>query len=97
MNQSDQISTNNTPPPPRTSIGIKLPLIMIGLMLFAFLVYTYISIQISQGSRTNNIKEELQAETSDNVKIIQSILKEFLIWFSSRNHFIQSKHYMAAI
>ena len=78
MNQLDQSPTNNTesPPPPRTSIGVKLPLIMIGLMLFAFMVYTYISIQISQGSRTDNIREELQAETSDNVKIIQNTLNE---------------------
>ena len=78
MNQLDQSPTSNieSPPPPRTSIGVKLPLIMIGLMLFAFLVYTYISIQISQGSRTDNIKEELQAETSDTVKIIESTLKE---------------------
>ena len=78
MNQIDQPSTSNieNSPPPRTSIGIKLPLIIIGLMLFAFLVYTYISIQISQGSRTENIKQDLQAETSDSVKIIQNTLKE---------------------
>ncbi len=78
MNQLDQSPTNNTESslPPRTSIGVKLPLIMIGLMLFAFMVYTYISIQISQGSRTDNIREELQAETSDNVKIIQNTLNE---------------------
>ena len=93
MNQSDQISTNNTPPPPRTSIGIKLPLIMIGLMLFAFLVYTYISIQISQGSRTNNIKEELQAETSDNVKIIQSTLKEAQTFATSLSTAVENGKY----
>lgn len=78
MNQSDQTSTSNTEtsPYPRTSIGIKLPLIMVGLMLFAFVVYTYISIQISQGSRTENVKQELLAETSDNVKNIQNTLNE---------------------
>lgn len=78
MNQSDQTPINSmeTSSPPRTSIGVKLPLITVGLMLFAFLVYTYISIQISQGSRIENLKEELQSETADNVKAIQSILNE---------------------
>lgn len=79
MNQSEQPYTNSTElsaPPPRTSIGIKLPLIMIGLMLFAFLVYAYISIQINQGSRIENLKEDLQSETADKVKLIQSTLNE---------------------
>ncbi len=78
MNQTNPSPTNSveTSSPPRTSIGVKLPLIMIGLMLFAFMVYTYISIRISEGSRTENIKEELQAETLDSVKSIQSILNE---------------------
>ncbi|MBK8428479.1 MAG: hypothetical protein IPL27_22130 [Lewinellaceae bacterium] len=74
MNQTNPSPTNSveTSPPPRTSIGVKLPLIMIGLMLFAFMVYTYISIRISEGSRTENVKEELQAETMDSVKLFKA-------------------------
>ena len=95
MNQLDQPIAGEieSPPPPKTSIGIKLPLIMIGLMLVAFLVYTYISIQISQGSRTDNIKADLQADTSDIVKSIQNILKEAQIVSASIARAVETGKY----
>ncbi|MFN8382241.1 MAG: GAF domain-containing protein [Anaerolineales bacterium] len=68
--------TENTLPPQRTSIGIKLPLIVIGLMLFAFLIYTYISIRVSQGSLNENLKEDLLADTQTNIDLIQRTLTE---------------------
>ncbi len=79
MDQPDKPATNNTEvalPPQRTSIGVKLPLIVIGLMLFAFLVYTFISIRISQGSLTENLKEDLQSETEDKIGLIQNTLSD---------------------
>ncbi len=66
--------TETTTPSQRTSIGIKLPLVVVGLMLFAFFVYTYISIRVSQGSITENIKEELLSETKTKNETIQNTL-----------------------
>ena len=77
MDQSKQPVTNDTDtilPDQRTSIGIKLPLIVIGLMLFAFLIYTYISIRVSQGSLNENLKKDLLSDTQTNIGLIQSTL-----------------------
>ncbi len=77
MDQPDKPVLDNketTVPSQQTSIGIKLPLIVVGLMLFAFFVYTYISIRVSQGSITENIKEELLSETKTKNETIQNTL-----------------------
>jgi len=77
MDQLDQNIANKEEAPlqtQRTSIGIKLPLIVIGLMLFAFLVYTYVSIRVSQGSLIENLKEDLQADTKSKIDSIESTL-----------------------
>lgn len=79
MNIPDQLVSSDTQtahPSQQTSIGIKLPLIVIGLMLFAFLVYTFISIRISQGSLTENLKQDMQADTQTKTELIQNVLAD---------------------
>lgn len=79
MDQPDKPASNNTDTalsPQRTSIGVKLPLIVIGLMLFAFLVYTFISIRISQGSLAENLKEDLQSEAIEKIGLIENTLTD---------------------
>ena len=78
----DQI--NQTPPEEinvleseqRTSIGLKLTLIAVGLLLVAFIVYTIISIRISQGDLLANVEEDLKIETSETIQLIQNRLTE---------------------
>lgn len=70
MNQSAE-----TPlPPQRTSIGLKLPVIVISLLLFAFTIYAYISIRITQGSSIDRVREEMTVETASQIDLIQITL-----------------------
>jgi GAF domain-containing protein/HAMP domain-containing protein len=58
----------------RTNISLKLPVIVITLLLFAFTIYTFITIRITQGSTVDALREELTAETSAKVELIRVTL-----------------------
>lgn len=60
----------------QTSIGVKLTLIAVGLLLVAFIVYTIISIRISQGDLLASVEEDLQTKTGETVSVIQNRLTE---------------------
>ena len=60
----------------QTSIGVKLTLIAVGLLLVAFIVYTFISIRISQGDLLASVEEDLQTKNSETISIIQNKLIE---------------------
>lgn len=70
----DAMNTPDTPQ--KTSIGLKLTLISIGLLLVAFIVYTIISIRISQGDLIRSVEEELKKETSETIDLILARLLE---------------------
>lgn len=77
------METNQTPPlntsedrPPNASLGLKLTLAAVGLMLFGFLVYSIISIRISQGDFEAKLEDELNKETADAIFHIQSTLEQ---------------------
>lgn len=75
MNQSAETPLASTPPSPqRTSIGLKLPVMVISLLLFAFTIYAYISIRITQGSSVDRVRDEMMAETASQVDLIQITL-----------------------
>lgn len=58
----------------RFSLGAKLPLAVIGLMLVALTVYTVLSIQLSQQALVTTLREELQSQVATQVEVIQSDL-----------------------
>lgn len=58
----------------RTNISLKLPVIVITLLLFAFTIYTFITIRITQGSAVDALREELTAETNAKVELIRVTL-----------------------
>lgn len=60
----------------QTGIGVKLTLIAVGLLLVAFIVYTFISIRISQGDLLASVEEDLQTKNSETISIIQNKLIE---------------------
>jgi GAF domain-containing protein/HAMP domain-containing protein len=75
MNQSAETPLTTTAnPPQRTSISLKLPVMVISLLLFAFTVYAYISIRITQGSSIDRVREEMAVETASQVDLIQITL-----------------------
>lgn len=60
----------------RTSIGLKLTLISVGLLLFAFVIFALISIRIGQGALITNLEETLRVDTLEtNEKIRIKILE----------------------
>ena len=73
MDQTNQTlpeETNSPEPAQRTSIGLKLTLIAVGLLLVGFIVYTIISIRISQGDLIASVEADLQKETDETVGMI---------------------------
>ena len=52
-----------------TSIGLKLTLISVGMLLFGFIIYSIISVRIGQGSLLNNVKENMQKSTNDGASL----------------------------
>ena len=77
------MESNQTPTPSITedrpvnaSLGLKLTLAAVGLMLFGFLVYSIITIRISQGNLEKNLEEELNKETADTILHIQTSLEQ---------------------
>jgi len=74
--QTQPEETNLHEPIQHTSIGLKLTLIAVGLLLVAFIVYTIISIRIGQGDLIAGVEEDLQIETSETIQLIQNRLTE---------------------
>ena len=62
--------------PVNASLGLKLTLAAVGLMLFGFMVYSIITIRISQGNLEKNLEEELNKETADTILHIQTSLEQ---------------------
>lgn len=58
--------------PIETSLGLKLTLVAVGLLLFGFIVYSVITIRISQGDLVANLESDLTKETADTVALIQT-------------------------
>ncbi len=58
----------------RLSLGIKLPLIVILLLLLAFLVSTILSIRATQTALIDTLKGELTAQTASKAELIRSNL-----------------------
>lgn len=71
-----QVEESNPPEPQRTSLGFKLTLITVGLMLFGFFVYSIISIRISQGNLTTKLNTDLQNQAAETIDAIESRLIE---------------------
>ncbi|MCZ2126926.1 MAG: GAF domain-containing protein [Anaerolineales bacterium] len=76
---------NQTPPSPathdadyvqQTSLGVKLTVVVIGLLLFAFIAYTFISIRISQGDIAAKTEKDLRVKTDETALQIQDTLAE---------------------
>lgn len=75
MNQSTITPPAPTPPPAqRTSIGLKLPVMFISLLLFALTLFAYISIRTTQGASIDRVRDEMQAETEAQIDLIQITL-----------------------
>ncbi|KAA0284623.1 MAG: GAF domain-containing protein [Chloroflexi bacterium] len=62
--------------PIETSLGLKLTLVAVGLLLFGFIVYSVITIRISQGDLVANLESDLTKETADTVALIQTKLEQ---------------------
>ncbi|MBI3170543.1 MAG: GAF domain-containing protein [Chloroflexi bacterium] len=58
----------------RLSLGVKLPLAVIGLLLVALTVYTILSIQLSQQALVRTLRDQLQDQASTKIEVIQSDL-----------------------
>ncbi|MCB9112465.1 MAG: GAF domain-containing protein [Anaerolineales bacterium] len=58
----------------RISLSFKLPLAVIGLLLVAFIIYTYLSIRLSQQALIETLRGDLQDQAADKVEIIRSDL-----------------------
>lgn len=79
MNQSNQVTPDETSLPgipQKTSIGLKLTLISVGLLLLGFILYAIISIRIGQASLATSLEEDLKEETLKTVDLIQIRLSE---------------------
>ncbi|MBI2331814.1 MAG: hypothetical protein HYU84_06605, partial [Chloroflexi bacterium] len=75
-NQTPPEETNPPEPAQRTSIGLKLTLIAVGLLLVGFIVYTIISIRIGQGDLIARVEADLQNETDETINLILLRLSE---------------------
>jgi GAF domain-containing protein/HAMP domain-containing protein len=60
----------------RTNISLKLPVMIIGLALFAFTIYTFISIRITQGSTVDALRNDLSVDAEAKAESIRFILLE---------------------
>ena len=66
---------SNAPEPTQsTSLGLKLTLITVGLLLFAFIIYSIISIRLGQGNLVVALEEDLRAQTGDTISLIEKKL-----------------------
>lgn len=79
MDQVPQVKPEEPTPAenlPIASLGLKLTLVSVGLLFVAFILYTIISIRISQGALTESVEENLRADTSESIDRIQIKLAE---------------------
>jgi GAF domain-containing protein/HAMP domain-containing protein len=79
MDQTQQELTDEktaSEPIQRTSIGLKLTLISVGMLFVAFIVYAIISIRIGQGSLLTSLEEDMQAQTNETNELIRIKLLE---------------------
>ncbi len=67
---------DSTPAQQRTNISLKLPVIVISLMLFAFTIYTFISIRVSQGSIVDTLQKDLSEDVQAKIQLIQTTINE---------------------
>lgn len=74
ISPENPLTSDPFPATQRTNISLKLPVIVITLLLFAFTIYTFITIRITQGSTVDALREELTAETNANVELIRVTL-----------------------
>ena len=58
----------------RLSLSLKLPLAVIGLLLVALIVYTILSIRLSQQALVTTLRDELQDQALTKIEVIQSDL-----------------------
>jgi GAF domain-containing protein/HAMP domain-containing protein len=58
----------------RVSLGLKLPVVVIGLLFVALVVFSYLSIQLSQQALLNTVKGELEDQTLAKVVSVQADL-----------------------
>lgn len=61
---------------PYTSLGLKLTLAAVGLMLFGFLVYSIITIRTNEGDLEKNLEETLNKENAETILHIQTTLEQ---------------------
>ncbi len=69
----------NPPAARRTSLGVKLPVIVITLLVLAFLVSTFLSVQTSRSALTEQLQKTLLAQSASQAELIRS----HLIWTRS--------------
>lgn len=71
-------STSPFKTPPQTgrrlSLGIKLPVAVLGLSVAALILFAYLSIQLAQQALVETLQNELQDQTSSQVELIRSDL-----------------------
>lgn len=75
MNQSPPpVRDRNAAAPRRLSLSLKLPLAVIGLLLVALFLLSYLSIRFSQQALTSTLEDELLGQALTKAEIIQSNL-----------------------
>lgn len=63
-------------PTPRTSLGVKLTLFVVGLLFFSFIVFAIITIQVSQGTLVDSLENDLRRDNLETISLIQDKLLE---------------------
>ena len=69
----------NPPVARRVSLGVKLPIIVITLLVLAFVISTFLSVQTSRSALTDQLQETLLAQTASQSELIRS----HLVWTRS--------------
>ncbi|MBK9781369.1 MAG: hypothetical protein IPP55_15170 [Anaerolineales bacterium] len=57
--------------PPRTSIGLKLTLISVGLLMVAFITFSILSIRIGQDTLVTTVEDDLKIKTVETNELIR--------------------------
>lgn len=70
LKQTGQSETPNR----KFSLGFKLPVVFIGLLLVALALYAFLSIRLSQQALVNTLRGELQDQVDTQVEVLQSNL-----------------------
>lgn len=76
INQALPPETTTPDQAQRTSIGLKLTLISVGSLLFAFIIFALISIRIGQGALITRLEENLRTDTLETNERIRNKLLE---------------------